>query len=132
MRKANRLLIRGYFLSMDSYGRGELMFLDDLDDLDDKPRAKPSFTKSYVTWNDAHTDGHSPLTDTKTSFIIKLGKVAVGHADTKQGPRVLPIADMLQHSVECIVQVSFYNFKKNGDTFKGWNFRLIKMKLLEF
>lgn len=134
-----QITIQGFFTEYDKYNRAKIMFLDDYDDI-----TEPSFTKKYIYNRDGQRGkyGNNPLSDDGKYFLINCPKNAIGHLshnfDSSQlgvvenNLKIAPIKILVQHKVECVVKVSPYNFKnKSGMLCRGWNFKLIKMSLLE-
>jgi hypothetical protein len=133
MLKNKALVVQGFFTYYDDFNRAKLMFLDNYnnDNLLDK-----SFTKSFIT-NKSKNTGNNPLSKDGECFFIKCKKGQVGlidipSSDAHVKPRLVPITELIQHKVECIVQVNNYRFKKNEELIVGWNLKLLKIKLLEW
>lgn len=140
----NRVLVlQGFFTYYDKYNRAKLMFLDDYD-CDSVSLKHPEcnkfalFTKSFIINKSNKTLGNSPLTTDKESFYVNCNKNQIGLIDCEfiegvnPAPKLVPITDLLQHKVECVVKINNYNFKKNGELLIGWNLKLVKIKLLEW
>lgn len=122
--------VRGFFISYDKYDRVKLMFLDDYEY--DTPRAKMSFVKKYVLVKSKKIKGNNPLAENNTCFMIKCPKNTHGYRkDEFNKDVIVPLKDLQQHKVECIVSVNEYKFTKNDETIEGWNLKLIKMSLFE-
>jgi hypothetical protein len=140
--KNKTIVIKGFFNYYDDFNRAKLMFLDDYDEeeLSTKSSTK-SFTKSFIT-NKSKNDGNNPLSKDGECFFIKCKKGQVGLIDcpclenndkqTATKPRLVPIIELIQHKVECVVQINNYRFKKNGELIAGWNLKLLNIKLLEW
>jgi hypothetical protein len=137
------IVIKGFFNYYDDFNRAKLMFLDDYDDDDEGVSAK-SFTKSFII-NKSKNAGNNPLSKDGECFFIKCKKGQVGLIDqpclekntnnqitTKPQTRLVPVIELLQHKVECVVQINNYRFKKNGELIVGWNLKLLNIKLLEW
>jgi hypothetical protein len=134
--KNKTIVIKGFFNYYDDFNRAKLMFLDDYDEEESSTK---SFTKGFIT-NKSKNEGNNPLSKDEKCFFIKCKKGQVGLIDcckdkqtaTKLQPRLVPIIELIQHKVECIVQVNNYRFKKNEELIVGWNLKLLKIKLLEW
>lgn len=136
------LLMRGFFTQLDKYNRIKMMFLDDYDSADTQIDA---FAKKYIMQKSKNTYGYSPITPDHKYFFIKCPKNMGGivnvakHSDK---PRLIPIAELSQHKVECVVRVNEYNYKKkipikqdtNTDDIptSGWNLVLMKIQMIEY
>lgn len=118
------LLLQGYFIHYDKYDRAKMMFLDDYDD-----DGKHKFTKSYITQR-SNREGYAPISEDKKHFYVKCKKGAVGLIEGKPS-RLVPIQELIQHKVECVVKVNDYKFYADGEMKQGWNLRLANIKLLE-
>jgi len=127
------LVVQGFFTYYDDYDRAKLMFLDDYNLQSDSI----SFTKGFITNKSKNNNGGNPLSKDGECFFIKCKKGQVGLIDIPASdgptkPRLVPITELIQHKVECVVQVNNYRFKKNGELIIGWNLKLLKIKLLEW
>lgn len=132
MKQKKIIVIRGYYLSNDKFGRAKLMFLDDYEDYRKNPTddKKNLFTKSYFIYKSAHTEGYSPFTDNDTCFYVKLAGIKICTFGI-DNPRLAPIEDLIQHKVECVVEINDYKFHMGNEILTGWNVKLLHMKLLE-
>jgi hypothetical protein len=126
------IIIKGYFVNYDKWDRAKLMFLDDYDD--DLP--KISFAKSYMLRKSENVVGKSPLVEDNKYMIINCPKNAIGHLPNNNENikkiKIVPIKELLQHKVQCVVSVNSYKFKKNNKIIQGWNIKLSEMILLEY
>ena len=127
------LVMQGFFTYYDDFNRAKLMFLDDYNN--DNLLVK-SFTKSFII-NKSKNNGNNPLSKDGECFFVKCKKGQVGlidipSSDAHAKPRLVPIIELIQHKVECVVQINNYRFKKNGELIVGWNLKLSKIKLLEW
>lgn len=125
------IVIEGYFVEYDKWGRVKLMFLDDYEgDL-----SKMSFAKSYMLRKAEKNKGKSPLVDDNKYMLINCPKNMLGYLPNTAGNakkiKVVPIKELLQHKVRCVVGVNQYNFKKGTQTIQGWNIKLSEMCLIE-
>jgi hypothetical protein len=136
--KNKTVVIQGFFTHYDDFNRAKLMFLDDYDEED---LSTKSFTKSFIT-NKSKNKGNNPLSKDGDCFFIKCKKGQVGLIDshclennnnqTENKLRLVPIIELIQHKVECVVQIYNYRFKKNDELIVGWNLKLLNIKLLEW
>ena len=122
-RKTTTLLMQGFLIDYDRYNRVKIMFLDDYDVTD-----KLTFTKSYIT--NKKTEGTSPLSTDKKHFFVKCKAGAVGLIESPQ-IKLVPIQELIQHKVECVVRVNEFKFYVNGAMQQGWNLQLKNIRLLE-
>ena len=121
-KKTTILLMQGYLIDYDKYNRAKIMFLDDYDN------DKQTFTKSYIT--NKKTNGTSPLSDDKKHFFVKCKSGAAGLIEGPP-PKLVPIQELIQHKVECVVRVNEYKFYVDNELKQGWNLQLRNIKLLE-
>ena len=126
----NIFLLKGYFVQYDKFDRAKLQFLDNYECTDMK---EMSFTKSFIINKSKRSYGHNP-TDGESYFFIKCSKGMYGLIDIipNERAKLVPIEELVQHQVECIVKLSNYDFILNGENKKGWNFKMMKIKLLKF
>jgi hypothetical protein len=126
-----RLVLRGFFVSCDTYDRAKILFLDDYESnsFNKNPLVvdKQTFTKSYIMKKSTPVNGKNPLTDDNTSFYVKCKKGHVGYINKLP----VPLLDLKQHKVEMDVEVKKYKFTKMGNTIHGWNINLCNMHLIE-
>ena len=126
-----RLVLRGFFVSYDTYDRAKILFLDDYDpesfDKNSLVADKQTFTKSYIMKKSNPSNGKNPLTDDNTSFYVKCKKGHVGYINRLP----VPLLDLRQHKVEMDVEIKKYKFTKMGNTLRGWTINLCNMRLIE-
>lgn len=123
-----RISVKGYFVYFDDYDRAKLMFLDDYND---EPRSinTPDFTKSYICNRSRRSRGNNPLDG--NYFFIKCDNVKEGMGIVDGKRAMIPLQDLLQHTVECIVWINTYKFKKDGKVIQGWNLNLDMIRVIE-
>ena len=122
------LTLQGYLVDYDKYDRAKLMFLDDYD-----CEKNISFTKRYLLSKSKTIEGNNPIIDDKY-FLINCKKNGIGLLPDESNNLIkrVPIEMLKQHKVECSVYLKAYKFFKNEVEIKGWNLRLISMKLIEY
>jgi hypothetical protein len=125
------ITIKGYFVEYDRWNRAKLMFLDDYDgDL-----SKMSFAKSYMINKAKKIEGKNPLVDDNKYMWVNCTKNQLGNLPdntaNKKKIKIVPVKELIQHTVICVVSVNKYKFKKNKKIIQGWNIKLTEMTLLE-
>ena len=125
------IVIKGFFTYLDKFNRAKLMFLDDYDDSQERSRfgSNMSFTKSYICKKSKSSDGNNPMTD-DMHFYVNCGKHEKGLSDIDGKCKLVPLKSMVQHTVECVVSVNNYRFKKDDEWIVGWNLKLSKIRLV--
>lgn len=124
------LTLQGYLVDYDKYDRAKLMFLDDYD----CEKNNTSFTKRYLLSKSKMIEGNNPIIDDKY-FLINCKKNSIGLLPDDASNNLIkrvPIEMLKQHTVECSVYLKAYKFVKNGVVIKGWNLKLVSMKLIEY
>jgi hypothetical protein len=129
------ITIEGYFTEYDKWNRLKLMFLDDYDEPDYAVGTKRplSFTKTYMMNKLKTMTGKSPISDDGKYMTINCPKKVTGslYVDNQtQMINIIPMAELRQNKVQCIVSIKQYNFKKDGESIRGWNINLSAIKLL--
>ena len=70
--------------------------------------------------------GAAPVSD--TTFKVKCGKIKIGILPmNKTDYEIVPIRNLVQHEVECVVKVKNYDFKKGAVRYQGWSLILMEM-----
>lgn len=104
------------------------MFLDDYEPEDTH---KETFAKKYIMHKTKTFAGYSPISPDHKYFVVKCPKSAGGIVDTSKNgerPRLIPIAELIQHVVECTVSVKEFKFQ----TTRGWNLNLLKIRMVKY
>ena len=126
---SKKITLQGFFVEYDEFNRVKLMFLDDRSDCSSD---KLTFTKSYMLNKEAVEIGNAPING--DYFYVK-SKNSIGIILEKKQDKIIqkmvPITDLLQHTVECVVVKKRYKFHKDGKFIQGWTLNAISIRLIE-
>ena len=127
--------IEGYFTEYDKWNRLKLMFLDDYDapDYADGTKRPLSFSKTYMMNKVDKLEGRSPISEDGKYMTINCPKNITGAIvidKITQKINIIPMPELRQNKVRCVVCIKQYNFKKNGQRIQGWNINLSEIFLM--